>query len=330
MRTVKQGTEGQDWNRTISEANGSFLQALEWGQFQESLGRRTLRLSTSSFQALLVRHDLPFGKSYLYCPRGPLLQEPQPSEASDKALSDFLEAVTAIQQQERSVFLKIEPQWENAEESIALLRAHGFIRSQEEIQPSQTPILDISQPEDAILDHMKKKTRYSVRLGARKGVTVRRLSPQAHDDFLELLGETAKRNRFRTHPRAYYKKMLESFQGEDQAAPVAELWGAEYEGHLLAANLVLLWGKRATWLHGASSSTHRDLMGPYILHWETIKEVRIRGYQEYDLWGISGRWPGVTHFKKGFGGEMVTYVGSYDLVLNRPWYLAYRLARRIL
>ena len=330
VRAVKQGSEAQEWNRTTLEADGSFLQSFEWGQFQESLGRRIIRLNSRPLRALLVKLDLPFGKSYLYCPRGPLFDIRDPAEAPDRGLSVFLEAVGSVQEREKCIFIKIEPEWEWAEEDVALLRAHRFIRSDKEIQPAQTLILDISKPEDVILDEMKKKTRYGMRLAARKGVTVKRLGLQGCDAFLDLLQETAKRNRFQTHPHPYYRKLLEFLQGDGQVAPAAELWGAEYEGRLLAANLVIFWGKRATYLHGASSSAHRDAMASYALHWEIIKDAKSRGYQQYDLWGISRKWPGVTRFKEGFGGKEVTYAGSYDFVFRKPWYFAYRLSRSIL
>ena len=59
---------------TISPGTGlarSFLQSDEWEEFQRILGRQTRRIQNF----LVVRHDLPLGLNYLYCPRPDLGQD---------------------------------------------------------------------------------------------------------------------------------------------------------------------------------------------------------------------------------------------------------------
>ena len=69
-------------------------------------------------------------------------------------------------------------------------------------------------------------------------------------------------------------------------------------------------------------------MAPHLLHWRIIQEAKRRGFQYYDLWGIGEkRWPGLTRFKKGFGGEMVHYPPSIEIVYRPLRYRLYRLAR---
>ena len=49
------------------------------------------------------------------------------------------------------------------------------------------------------------------------------------------------------------------------------------------------------------------------------------------MWGIDAkRWPGVTRFKLGWGGQVKEYPGAFDMVLSRFWYMGYNMARRIL
>ena len=67
----------EEWNKFILENNGLFLQSWEWGEFQKSLGRKVWRLGDcENWAALVIRHDLPLGKNYLYCPGGPVLSCP--------------------------------------------------------------------------------------------------------------------------------------------------------------------------------------------------------------------------------------------------------------
>jgi lipid II:glycine glycyltransferase (peptidoglycan interpeptide bridge formation enzyme) len=71
-------------------------------------------------------------------------------------------------------------------------------------------------------------------------------------------------------------------------------------------------------------------MGPHLLQWEEIRLVKKQGYRFYDFWGIDEKkWPGVTRFKMGFGGETVTYPGTFDLVFDKFWYQLYNLGKKI-
>ena len=138
-----------------------------------------------------------------------------------------------------------------------------------------------------------------------------------------MLQDTAKRGRFKIHPEEHYEKMLK-ISG-------MELFVAEYQNKIIAANIVLFYGKRAIYLHGASDYEYRNLMAPYLLQWHQILEAKKQGRNEYDFWGIDEKkWPGVTRFKKGFSGKEIFYPGAYDLVFQPLWYRIYKIARRIL
>ena len=52
----------------------------------------------------------------------------------------------------------------------------------------------------------------------------------------------------------------------------------------------------------------------YLLKWEAIRTSREQGATSYDLWGLATG--GIAHFKTGFGGREVRYIGAWDLVLD--------------
>ena len=52
----------------------------------------------------------------------------------------------------------------------------------------------------------------------------------------------------------------------------------------------------------------------YLLKWEAIRSSREQGATSYDLWGLATG--GIAHFKTGFGGREVRYIGAWDLVLD--------------
>ena len=123
----------EQWNQFVKQNKGSFLQSWQWGDFKESLNQKVWRLQAGGFSCLIVKFNLPLGKSYLYCPRGPIGQ------------GDFnilLQEVKKIAEKENSIFFKIEPENE--------LSLPEFVHSPKQMQPKKTVILDISKSEDEL------------------------------------------------------------------------------------------------------------------------------------------------------------------------------------
>lgn len=200
--------------------------------------------------------------------------------------------------------------------------ASGWKKSKKEIQPSKTVIIDLKHSEEELLTAMHHKTRYNISVADKHGVVVGEGGDI--DSFLRLLKKTAKRDKFNPHPADYYKKLF-GYSGLS-----TRLYFAKHDNKLIAVALILIYGDAGYYLHGASDYEHRSLMAPYALHWHIIKQLQAEGLRQYDLWGIDARkWPGVTRFKLGWGGQTVEYPGSFDLPISRFWYLAYRIVRRI-
>jgi lipid II:glycine glycyltransferase (peptidoglycan interpeptide bridge formation enzyme) len=72
-------------------------------------------------------------------------------------------------------------------------------------------------------------------------------------------------------------------------------------------------------------------MAPHLAHWKGILEARRRNYKFYNFGAINGLgWEGISRFKKGFGGKLLKYSDSYDIVLKSFWYKLYDLKKRFL
>ena len=293
-----------------------FLQSREWGEFQKTQGRDIWHIEGGGWHALLLRVDLPLNMNYLYCGGGPDL------DFTDKgALKEFLKKVDRIAKEERSTFLKIEPMI-SGEFSKQLTDA-GFRKSRKAIQPQQTTMLDLTLSEKKLLSATHKKTRYNIGLAKKHRVSVYPSSRiEDQEIFIDLLDKTSARDRFTPHSKGYYRDLLRQ--------PFTQLFLAERDGVVMAANIVLFWEGGAVYLHGASDYTKRSYMAPYLLQWETILEAKKRGYKTYDFWGTDKKkWPGVTRFKQGFGGADIEYIGSYDYMYNRFLYAGYMLKQKL-
>ena len=69
------------WNIPLSSpavSGAQFLQSWEWGIFQQTFGRAVHRIQivegeTAMAAMQVFEYPLPFGKKYLYAPRGPVI-----------------------------------------------------------------------------------------------------------------------------------------------------------------------------------------------------------------------------------------------------------------
>ena len=353
---------------------GEFQRA--FGKTELSFDRRVFRLAGGGWQAQFVEMTVPIiNKRYWYCPRGPIINfqfsPALPRLGRGRAIYNLQKIIEEIKSEAKKdgiIFFRIGPEWKQnchsdpavaGEESsrlgkvtdiidssacglkmTELLKENGFKQLHYDIEPSQTLILDLDKSEEELLARMHEKWRYNIRLAERKGVKIKFVMSnitnfeQYFEEFYKLVdGGTSERKQIRHHPKDYYRKQLE-INSEDIKF---ELFVAEFEGKVVAANIVVFFGKTATYLHGATDNNFRNLMAPHLLQWEQIKYAKQLGCAQYDFWGIVNEhtldkrgfsWEGFTRFKKGFGGREENYIGYWDYPLNKFWYFIYRLAQK--
>lgn len=275
---------------------------------------------------------LPF--SILYAPKGPVM------DYGDGALREkMLQELEALARRERAIFIKIDPdvvrsqgpepdeEREVAEGQawIANLKRRGWRFSEDQIQFRNTVELDLTPPEDDLLANMKSKTRYNIRYAGRKGVEVRRATPDDFPLIAEMYETTAERNDFTIRPQGYYLDAWQSFYDAGMAQPLV----AEYEGRPLGAVIIVAHGGRAIYMYGASTERERNRQPNYLLQWEAIRWAKEKGCGVYDFWGApdefvenDSMW-GVWRFKSGFGADVVRHIGAWDYTPRRFWYWIY-------
>lgn len=303
------------WQADNSHFGNEFLVSKEWQeiQLQEGIEAELLGLYDNDklvavFNA--IKKNLGLSLFYYYLPRGPVFLTDL-EENKKKAALDFLETEF---KKRGSVFLRIEPR-----EKKLIRGAKTSIN----LQPQKTLMLDLSLSLEDLLNSFHAKTRYNIKLAEKKGVKIKtENTTEAFNSFWSLMTETGKRDAFKIHNQTHYK-LLATFNSS-----FIKLFTAEFEGKVIAAGLFSFYGNKATYLHGASSYSNRQLMAPYLLQWTVIKQAKELSYKYYDFYGIDDKkWPGVTRFKKGFGGFEVDYAGTSDIILNSGKYYFYQILR---
>lgn len=302
----------------------NFLQSEEWKSFQEANGRRSIQLSGG---AVGFVHELPMVGKYLYFPRWPdgegLLETP-----------NIVNEITCLAHEKKFGWVRIEPVTQTLLAPWKACFGAKLIRAPHDMQPKENFIIDITHSEEELFAAMKSKTRYNIRLAEKKGVRVFSSREKKYQEaFFSLIESTAKRQRILPHPRKYYENFFVIFPEER-----CELWIAEYEGMILAANLILYTEYTAIYLHGGTSDIARDVMAPVLLQWAQICEAKKRGCTKYDFGGVATEqsiiknkksklagWEGITRFKLGFSPATQTtcYPGSYDIIFDAKKYWLY-------
>jgi lipid II:glycine glycyltransferase (peptidoglycan interpeptide bridge formation enzyme) len=308
------------------------LQSTAWGNFREEMGIDVERLigfddSQMVSQAQVFFHPIPkLPYTIGNFPRG---------RRVDWVM---LQALKELGSLKRAIFIKIEPNVatpqysaEQVEELRSFLLQNGCEPGRAFFTPF-TFVLDLTKSEEKLLEQMKPKTRYNIKVAEKYGVEiVEDSSEQGFEDYLNLLKLTIKRQQFYAHTDKYQRTMWQHMRG----AGNAKVMKAMYQGEVIVAWVLFKYKDTLYYPYGASSRKHRKVMGSNKMMWEVIRLGKLWECTQLDMWGCLGPkpdpehpWYGFHTFKEGFGGTLSSYVGSFDLVIDPSLYKIYRVLDR--
>ncbi|MBP9727970.1 MAG: peptidoglycan bridge formation glycyltransferase FemA/FemB family protein [Candidatus Moranbacteria bacterium] len=312
-----------------------FLQSKEWLRLQEATGKSVVLFEQDDFVANGIVHTLPVVGRYLYVPRGPIFEN---AKLQMPNVKKGIDALIALAREKKMKWVRIEP---GAEEMLGEIKKsipYKVARAPHDMQPREILQIDITEAEEVLLAQMKPKTRYNIRLAEKRGVKVFETRENKYiTAFLDLITATSGRKGITSHPRSYYQQFFQTLP-----ETLCRLFVAEYQGVVVASNIVFVYGDTATYLHGGTADVHRDVMAPYLLQWEQIKKAKTLGCTRYDFGGVKTEsnqqllknksdWGGITKFKMGFSPRTAPTVfpGSYDIILDSTVYSLYDALRHI-
>ncbi len=325
-----------------SPGGGHVLQSYEWGEFKKRLNWRPVRVllerdgEVVGLGQFLAYDTAPVPGALWYCTKGPWLPW-----HNEEAVRAFFEGVRDVARREGAHTVKIEPEVLEQQKNVKdVLGEIGFRKARYDLNLKTTLVVDLSLPDEELLAKMKGRTRYNVRLAAKKGIEV--VEPEFEEGweiFYAWMKHTSERKvgyslrRSRDYLHAVTRYMYDTGQGR--------LFFARHEGTPLAGIYVFTFGEKYWYMYGASGDEKRNLKPNYLLQWEVMRWAKERGLTHYDMVGVpkledldesSSLW-GVYKFKEGFGGEISDSLGCFDLPVKRAraaaWYklepLYYRL-----
>ena len=323
-------TDDATWNAFVAGLpTATFLQLTAWARVKAANGWAATRIVTAASGAtpgsgpvgaqILLRRAPGLPWTLGYAARGPLA----PS-LDENGLAAFAAAVRARAASLRLSYLRIEPELEDDQPLAASLTRTGWRRVPLSLQPAVTRLIDLTRPEEQLWADLRQKWRQYINKARREGVTVVAGSGQDLPAFYGLYEETARRAGFYHREEQSYRAVWDAFAPSGMARL---LFARAADGEPLATLFLLGSGQRMTELYGGMSLRGADAHANYILKWEAIRRARDEGFAEYDLWGLAH--PGIAHFKAGFGGREVRYVGAWDLVIDPLGRAALEVGRRV-
>ncbi len=320
-----------DWDRFVADSHpGSYLQTSAWAAVKAVNGWSAHRVTAASENPrigaqVLVRRPRPMPWGFAYAPRGPVTTgwTPEAIGRFTATVRDDLPASAG-----RVSHVRIDPEIEAdgaADDNGALrsaLRTSGW-RPAPPIQPNATRIIDLRADEDALWGDLRKKWRQYVNKARTGGVTVVDAGGDRLPEFYRIYRETADRAGFLIRAESAYRDVWDAFSPSGNARL---LFAQAADGEPQATLLLVRCGPRVVEPYGGMTAAGADSRANDLLKWEAIRSSREAGATSYDLWGLATG--GIAHFKTGFGGREVQYIGAWDLVLSRVGRSAYDVAQR--
>ena len=335
--------------RDFAEKNPykSFMQTPEIAKYRKSNGWTVYYLAAKlngKIQAasMLVAKPTFLGKSTFIAPGGPLL------DLEDQPLTDFFfKNLKKYAKSHNGYLLQISPYYELTERdrhgepkeggfshqnAVKNLKNLGFFEQKDPSQPKYMYALDLKNktPEELMAD-FKSNTRGHIRKAEKMGVKVRELKREELGIFKEITEKTSKRREFEDKPLSYYEAMYDLFVPRGEAVFLV----AEAGNLPLSAAMFMLYGDEVVYLFSGSDEKYmKDYNAQYALQWHMIKYAAKKHFRRYNFYGIhglpkEGQKDGVYEFKKGFGGQVLEYIGTWELPVDLKFYQLKKFLKKL-
>ena len=273
---------------------------------------------------ILVRRPRPMPWGFAYAPRGPIATA-WDGDAIETFSAEARRALPGLAG--RISHLRIDPEIEldgplDRDGALRLALREAGWRPASPIQPNATRLVDLRADEDALWGDLRKKWRQYVNKARNAGIVVVDGGADRVTDFYRIYRETAGRAGFLIRTEAAYRDVWNAYAPAGRARL---LFAQTPDGEALATLFLVRSGTRVVEPYGGMTAVGGESRANYLLKWEAIRSSREAGATSYDLWGLATG--GIAHFKMGFGGREVRYIGAWDLVLDPLGRRAYELAQ---
>lgn len=287
------------------------LQTKEWAEFRKEWGNEIIQTKFG----LLTVHRLPLTAYKI----GIFEKGPAPT-------SNMLQALRHLGKQHNLIFIKLEPNVEYSDSLNQLLKNSKLVKGKTLFTPT-TFWIDLTKSESELLKSFSSKTRYNIKLAQKHGVEVKiDNSDKAFEKYLQLTEETNRRQGFYSHTPRYHRLMWKNLNQKliaNGRQPIANLMVAKFNNEIISTWVLFNNNDFLYYPYGASTDKYKQVMANNLMMWEAIKFGKQLKLKTFDLWGRE-EGKGFTKFKEGYNPKVIEFIGSWDLIINKPFYYIYR------
>ena len=315
----------------MTKLSVNFLQSPAWAKFQRASHHEVIEKSNKNWSYLAIVEKGQFSNR-LYCPYGPTAVS---RENFIAALNDL-----KMEAKKRKLdFVRIEPiltdeKTDNLSENY--LRELKLKKSARFVQPPETIINNVSVSEDEIRAQLSQSARRYAKKCDKAGISYSvSYNPQDVKYFIEMIHEVSSRTGMRAHDDLYFREIAETLFPSREAG----LLFAELDNEKIASVVFYNDGKTMSYAHAANKTAFRKFSPATGLGLFALLFAHEQGCKWFDWFGVAPEnstdkryenWRGFTQFKRSFGGERISRIGTWELPLKQINYAIYRLMLRIL
>jgi hypothetical protein len=300
----------EDWRALLARApRANLLQSWPYAVaarlHDQMMSRRGLILDAGAPIGVMQIQEIRIGPVHvLRLHRGPLWLDGEPGRDHWRA---FLEAFSREFPRRLGRWRHLLPECDDSEAMRGLLADAGWRHRGGE--PYHTILVELTPPLDEIRRRFKSNWRNKLRQGERSGLDIRADSTGATTStFLAGYAADKSARRYRGPKPARLATLIAS------ASPAGEvlMLNAAQDGATVAAMLMFRHGNAATYQAGWTSEAGRQSRAHHLLLWNAIGRLKAAGVAVLDLGGVNPHMAeGVTRFKEGLGGRLVTLPGLF-------------------
>lgn len=303
----------KSWDESVEKGTDwcHFLQSAEWAEAMQTTAWTSqlteVKIGNTNYPlALYQRPAAGIGKIYLTSKLATL---------SAGQCQDFTANLRQMASSGVAIKMDIDQVYDDTVHQ-ALLR-QGWLRSPS-IQYQETVLVDLTKTTDELLASFKKRARWEINAGQRRGIKVEKVpvTPENINLIYGLLKQTYTRANFFTRSQHFTETYWRAFDRTGQGA----MYVASLEDKPLAAAYIINIGQRAYYKDGASVRIKPDVFASRVMQWHIMQDLKEQGVKTYDLCGISSNpkspLAGVTLFKTGFA-EPISLQWGYELPLSK-------------
>lgn len=329
-----------DYQKTQTNyKDANFLQSAEMAKLQLS------RNHIGEVEALVFERDglrigqaiVVYRRSFRIFRKALLFHGPLLDYNSIADLTDLLEALILYLKKKNIASLSIHPyltdlirneeleiiEEEKADEVSKVFEKLGF---EQYLDPEQALVvnqmfvkpIDTFTTSDEMLAAFSPSLKRDLKKFTALNVKVEELREDNLNQFYDILVRTAERKGFSVHPLTYFQDLKRNF-GESAKFMLAYLDCPAY-----LAYLFMDYGPEVVSFYGGNDEAYLNFGGAVLLHWEMLQYAKRKGKERFNFYGTieteaASTGKGNFHFKRQFGGQLETLVGSFDKTLN-PFY----------